>query len=85
MKKDGIQYTIRNVSERVDQCLRETATRDGISLNQAAQRMLSRGLGLENEPVLSHDLDQFAGSWVKDDQVEQALDEMDRIDQDLWE
>lgn len=84
MKKASLQYTIRGVSERVDNALRETALQTGRSLNEAALRALEAGLGVSGEPVRYHDLDELAATWVKDKAVEDALKAQDRIDKELW-
>jgi len=78
------QYTIRQVPESLDNRLRESAARYGISLNKAALQTLSRGLGLESEPVVYHDLDDLAGTWVRDEEFDRAVAEMDRVDPELW-
>ena len=78
------QYTIRNVPDRVDGRLRESAAEYGTSLNSTALRALSRGLDLETEPVIHHDLDDLAGTWVQDDGFDRAMAEMDQIDPELW-
>lgn len=84
MKKKRHQYTMRGVGERADLLLRETALREGKSLNEAALAALDKGLGLGAEPVRHHDLDALAGSWVHDAAFDKALRDMDRIDPELW-
>jgi hypothetical protein len=79
-----IQYTIRNVPERTDALLREAAVEYGKSLNETALTALQRGIGSEAEPVAYDDLDELIGSWVHDDACDKALDDMDRIDPELW-
>jgi plasmid stability protein len=78
------QYTIRNIPERVDRRLRETAAQYGHSLNQAAVEALSRGLGVDQELGMHHDLDDLAGTWVADPEFDRAMKSMDRVDPDLW-
>lgn len=84
MKKKPIQYTIRNVPPRVDQRLREQATDYSVSLNEVAVSALTRASGLDAEPVVHHDLDDLAGSWVSDPALDAALESMDQVDKDLW-
>ena len=86
MKNKGksFQYTIRNVPERTDIRLREAATEYKTSLNQAALMAINQGLGMETQPVEHHDLDDLIGSWVRDEACEKALEEMDRVDPELW-
>ena len=84
MKKKRIQYTIRNIPERTDAVLREAAVEYGTSLNETALTALQRGLGTNAEVVEYHDLDALIGSWVHDDACDKALDDMDRVDPELW-
>jgi hypothetical protein len=84
MKSDVVQYTIRNISGRADQKLREQAATYGISLNQAAVDALERGLNLSTEAVIHHDLDDLIGSWVEDPACDAALRDMRRIDPEMW-
>jgi len=84
VKKPPVQYTLRNVPERVDARLRETAAQYGVSLNAAAVEALARALGIEGQPVVHHDLDDLAGSWVVDPAFDRAVAEMDRVDPELW-
>ena len=80
----SIQYTIRDVPERVDARLREVASEYGTSLNKAALSVLARGLGEDPDTVVYHDLDNLLGSWVQDQAFDEALAEMDRVDSELW-
>lgn len=79
------QYTIRRVSSRLDHLLRENAARFGVSINEAALKALSQGLGMETGVVLHDDLDDLIGTWVQDAEFDRAMDEMDRVDADLWQ
>jgi hypothetical protein len=86
MKKPKLQYAIRNVPERLDAKLRETATEYGQSLNEASLSALKRGLGVNDAPPPKHhDLDDLAGTWVRDEASERALDEMRQIDKGMWQ
>lgn len=78
------QYTIRNIPARLDAKLREAAVQYGTSLNSAAIDALSRGLDLEAVSVEHHDLDDLVGTWVQDPDFDKAMDEMDRVDAELW-
>jgi hypothetical protein len=83
MARKRTQYTIRGVPDRVDHLLREKADHNKVSLNEAALEALSHGLGVEEAPVF-HDLDDLAGTWVEDEEFDRAMDEQDRVDEDLW-
>jgi plasmid stability protein len=79
-----MQYTIRSIPSHVDRALRERSTREGKSLNEVAIEALERGLDLEGQPVRRRDLGEIAGSWVRDREVDRALDDQRKIDPDLW-
>ena len=79
-----MQYTIRNVPAVVDRALRERARQEGKSMNEVATEALVRGLDLESQPVRRRDLGAIAGSWVRDREVERAIDDQRKIDPDLW-
>ena len=83
-KKHSVQYTVRFVPQRLDRALRDRARQEGKSLNSLTIQTLERGLGLSDEKVLYHDLDELAGTWVADKEFDQALAAMDRVDPDLW-
>ena len=84
MKRKQPQYTIRQVPLRIDQALRERARRERRSLNAVAIEALERGLGIAEEAIRHHDLDDLAGTWVHDPAFDQAIEDMDQIDPELW-
>ncbi len=79
-----MQYTIRGIPRNMDEKLREIALREGKSLNAEVLDVLRKGLGMAHEKVRYDDLDDLAGKWVRDRECEKVLDEMDRIDEELW-
>ena len=79
-----MQYTVRGVSEAVDEALRRRARREGKSLNEVTIEALADGLGLGAEPTVRRDLSDIAGSWKKDRAVEAALAAQDQVDEGLW-
>ena len=83
-EKEKIQYTIRSVPKDVDEALRKDCIREGCSLNYAVVEALRKGAGVAGEPPIFHDLDFLSGTWVKDEACEKALEEFDRIDEELW-
>ncbi len=85
MEKSRVQYTIRQVPSQIDEALRQRAREEGRSLNTVAIEMLERGLGLTGTPIRYHDLDDLAGTWVDDPEFDKAIQDMDQIDQDLWQ
>ncbi|MCE9613429.1 MAG: hypothetical protein K8T26_04080 [Lentisphaerae bacterium] len=80
----AIQYSVRGIDERTDALLRKQARETGLSLNQATLEALRRGLGIDQEPHRHGDLDDLAGTWIPDPETDQALREMDQVDEDLW-
>jgi plasmid stability protein len=84
MKDRSYQYTVRDVPERLDRRLREVASEHGTSLNKAVVAALSKGVGMEPQLPVHHDLDDLAGTWVHDEAFDKAMEEMDRVDEELW-
>jgi hypothetical protein len=85
MRPDGReQLTIRQVPRIVGARLRERARREGRSLNSVAVEALTRGAGLGEQPLRYTDLDDLAGTWVADPAFDQAVEEMDVVDEESW-
>ncbi|MBN2716434.1 MAG: hypothetical protein JXX14_11305 [Deltaproteobacteria bacterium] len=78
------QYTIRGVSETLDGVAREQAEKYRTSLNSLLLEALAKGLGAGEEPVIFHDMDDLAGTWVEDDDFDKGIKSFESIDQDLW-
>ena len=78
------QYTIRGIPERINRFLRKKAKEEHKSLNQIVIDCIIRGLGLSEDKVYFHDLDDLAGTWKKDPVFDQVIEEMDHIDPELW-
>jgi hypothetical protein len=79
-----MQYTIRGVPPAVDEALRARARRSGKSLNQAAVDALADGSGVSGASRRRRHLGDIAGSWKADKAVAAALEDQDRVDEDLW-
>jgi len=85
-KKPTIQYTVRDVPEEVDGLLRESATMEGVSLNQATLRALERGLGSERQPVRYRTVRQMLAQTPKASTKawRAALEEQDQTNPEDW-
>jgi hypothetical protein len=79
------QYTVRNVSSRLDRALKAKALARGVSLNTLVVQALEAEAGLGSAPRVYDDLDDLFGSWVKDRAVDRALAEQRRVDAKDWE
>ena len=78
------QYTIRKIPDYVDKAAREKAEKTKSSLNSVLVDALERGLAVHENPPVYHDMDDLAGTWVKDENTEAVLEEFDSIDEELW-
>ena len=70
--------------------MRRLAERDGVSLNEAALRMLREGAVLTdakkpNGPI-GHSLDHLVGAWTAEEAAEfdAALEVFETIDEEVW-
>lgn len=76
--------TIRNVPEDLAEALAGEKRRRGASLNQTVIELLSQGLGVGT--TRSNGLARFAGTWSEEEfrEFEEAVEDFERIDEDLW-
>lgn len=79
-----MQYTIRNISDVLDDALRKRARETGKSLNETALEALAEGVGLAAPARRRRDLSDLVGKWKPDPALEEALADQDRVDPDLW-
>ena len=68
----------------MDQALRSKARQSAKSLNAVAIEALTTGAGLAEKPVIHHDLDQLAGTWVEDAAFDEAIRAQDTVDPAIW-
>ncbi len=84
------QLTIRGFDDELERRLRQLAKAEGISLNQAALRLLRRGSGLvapnPEANLVDDSLDHLIGTWsdAESDEFTRAVDDFERIDDGLW-
>ena len=90
MSRSLKQLTIRGFGEALARKIRETARREGVSLNQAVLRLLNRAAGLDepevDERVVGRSLDDLIGTWTDEEarELAAATAELRAIDQDMW-
>jgi hypothetical protein len=80
-----MQYTIRGIPARFDAVVRQEAKVSHQSMNVILLQALARGLNLGTEPIRFNDLDDLAGSWVKDPEFDRAMADMDKVDEAMWQ
>lgn len=87
------QTTVRGIDPALARRLREEARRRGLSLNRTILHLLKQATGLAkaSQPEESGrrrftDLDHLLGTWSKEeaDEFDRALQELRRIDDELW-
>jgi hypothetical protein len=83
------QLTIRGFDGELLRCLTGLAKREGISLNQAAIKLLRMGAGLDNgRPSfeIGDAIKRYAGVWTADEAREFELHtaSFNEIDPDMW-
>ena len=85
------QLTIRGFDSDLERSIRQLAAREGISLNRAVLRLLRRGAGLGNHDhqanVVGDSLDHLIGTWSPEEaaEFEDALRDLSRVDEAMWE
>ena len=84
------QLTVRGFDDELSASLRRLAKSEGISLNQAALRLLRKGAGLSDgaggADVVGSSLDHLIGTWTREeaDEFDSALMEFENIDESAW-
>ena len=90
------QLTVRGFDDELDAIMRSLARQEGISLNQAALRLLRKGAGLTNDDLTDHrpdnpnaigdGLDDLFGAWSRDEaeSFNAALKVFDTVDEAAW-
>ena len=84
MNAKALQYTVRNVSPRVDRALRKKAAERGVSLNTVLVQALESEAGERGQPRPHDDLDDLFGTWVHDPAVDRALAAQRKVDPKDW-
>ena len=84
------QLTVRGFDDDLSGAMRRLAKREGISLNQAALRLLRKGAGLTDgargADTIGSSLDHLIGTWtpVEADAMDAALQEFETVDEAAW-
>ena len=84
------QLTVRGFDDELNLIVRHLAKQEGISLNQAALRLLRKGAGLtddkSNPNVIGASLDDLFGVWSQDeaDSFNDALEVFETVDEAAW-
>lgn len=78
------QYTIRGISESLDEALRKEATASRTSLNTLLIEKLSQSCRLGNGEKVNHDFDEWVGCLPPDPELEAALKDQRTIDPTDW-
>ena len=86
----GGQLTLRGLGPRLQRELRDLARREGVSLNKAALRLLSKGAGLDardEDGRIGHSLDHLIGTWTdrETDALLESIRSCEQVDAELWE
>lgn len=85
------QITVRGFDDELNSILRRLAKREGISLNQAALRLLRKGAGLPDGAAkvdcVDTSLDHLIGTWTQAeaDEMDVVLEDFASIDEAVWE
>lgn len=78
--------TIRQVPPELARALEEEKRRRGQSLNRTVLDLLAQALGLRSTRRRSNGLGRFSGTWTQDEfeEFERAVEEFERVDEELW-
>ena len=84
------QLTVRGFGDDLSAHIHHLAKKEGISLNQAALRLLRKGAGMvdnkRNPNAIGSSLDDLFGVWSQDeaDSFDSALEDFETVDEAAW-
>lgn len=84
------QLTVRGFNDELADSIRRLANSEGISLNQAALRLLRKGAGLAegsgSENTIGSSLDDLFGTWSHGgaEAFNASLDVFEKVDESAW-
>ena len=84
------QLTVRGFDDELADRMQQLAKGEGISLNQAALKLLRKGAGLMNgtgdSDTVGSSLDHLIGTWTaaEADEIDSALEEFEVLDESIW-
>lgn len=84
------QLTVRGFDDELADRVQQLAKGEGISLNQAALKLLRKGAGQTNSTgdadTVGSSLDHLIGTWTaaEADEMDSALKEFEVIDESIW-
>ena len=84
------QLTVRGFDDELSSAMHGLAKREGISLNQAALRLLRKGAGItdskRNPNAIGSSLDDLFGLWSRDEaeSFDSALEVFGIVDESAW-
>jgi hypothetical protein len=90
MTHNMTQLTLRDFDPRLEAEIRRLAAAERISLNRAAQKLMSKGAGLlepaEPSRRIGSALDRFIGTWTAAEarEIKASTRVLGRVDRDLW-
>ena len=85
------QLTIRGLDPRLAAEIERVARAEGLSLNRAAVRLLSKGAGMppgqDDTNQVGHSLDHLFGTWSRDqaDELLESIRSCEQVDGDFWQ
>ena len=89
-ERDVNQLTVRGFDDELSAAMHGLAKREGISLNQAALRLLRKGAGIteskRNPNAIGSSLDDLFGVWSQEeaDSFDSALAVFGTVDESAW-
>lgn len=80
--------TLRGIDEKTAEALRESARKEGTSINAVTLRLIRESLGLDKRKrnVIYNDLDHLAGTWSQEEvaEFERNTAVFEKVDEEIW-
>lgn len=81
--------TIRGIDPLLSEAIKIQAQKNNESINKTALKILREAVGLSDNPVYKtyHDLDNLAGTWSEEDEIEfnKNIQDFEKINKEMWD
>jgi hypothetical protein len=90
ISKPTKQMSLRGFDDELEMRIRETARREGISMNRAALQLMRRGAGMhqpgKSTAVVGDSMDHLIGQWSADEarKFSKSIQPLEQIDESFW-
>jgi hypothetical protein len=73
---------LEQIPQQVSDALERKAAQEGKSVPEVALEAMAKGLGVASPAARKRDLSRYAGKWIEDPAVDEALRQFEQVEED---